>query len=126
LRGTYDNRIELKKRNRLAEQALCSAECLAAIAFSKGRPYPRGALQELWEKLLFSQFHDIIGGSNSDPVYLAAIDRLQSVLTGSGEIADTALRQIAPGMGKAGEWGIVCNSLSFPRTELCRMSVPGP
>ena len=80
LRGTYDNRIELKKRNRAAEQALYSAECLAAIASVAGHAYPQAALEDLWEKLLFTHFHDIIGGSHSDPVYLGAMERLEAVL----------------------------------------------
>ncbi len=80
LRGTYDNRIELKKRNRAAEQALYSAECLAAIASMAGHAYPAAALKDLWDNLLFTHFHDIIGGSDSDPVYLGAMERLEAVL----------------------------------------------
>ena len=124
LRGTYDNRIELKKRNRAAERALYSTECLAAIAYAAGHSYPEAALRELWEKLLFSQFHDIIGGSHSDPVYLAAMSRLESLLKQTGQMTGTALREIVPATGQPGEWSIVYNTLSFPRSELCRLPVP--
>jgi alpha-mannosidase len=124
LRGTYDNRIELKKRNRAAEQALYSAECLAAISSVAGHAYPHAALREMWEKLLFSQFHDIIGGSHSDPVYLGAMARLEWVLTQTAQMAETSLYQIVPGNGETGEWLIVYNTLSFPRSDLCRLPVP--
>lgn len=124
LRGTYDNRIELKKRNRAAEQALYSSECLAAVAYVAGHSYPQAGLRELWEKLLFSHFHDIIGGSHSDPVYLAAMNRLESVLKQTTQMAETALRQIVPGAGQPGDWFIVYNTLSFPRSELCRLPAP--
>ena len=40
LRGTYDNRIELKKRNRAAEAALLGAEAAGVMGNLSGRPYP--------------------------------------------------------------------------------------
>ena len=125
LRGTYDNRIELKKRNRAAEQALYGAECLAAIASVAGHAYPKAALGDLWEKLLFTHFHDVIGGSNSDPVYLGAMERLEGVLAQTAPISLSALRQVVPGAVETGEWFISYNTLSAPRSELCRMHVPG-
>lgn len=124
LRGTYDSRIELKKRNRAAEQALYSAECLAALSSIAGHAYPHAALRQAWENLLFSQFHDTIGGSHSDPVYLAAMDRLESVLTQATRMAETSLQEIVPGAGQTGDAFIVCNTLSFPRSELCRLPLP--
>ncbi len=145
LRGAYDNRIELKKRNRAAEQALYSAECVAAIAMTGGNPVSQPAaaalragegdsarapgsrqeaLRQLWEKLLFTHFHDIIGGSHSDPVYLSAMDRLESVLEQSRQLTTESLRQVIPGAGQPGEWFAAYNTLSFRRSELCRMRVP--
>jgi alpha-mannosidase len=124
LRGTYDNRIELKKRNRAAEQALYSAECLAAIASVAGHAYPAAELKDLWEKLLFTHFHDIMGGSHSDPVYLDAMERLQAVLAQTEPMSTASLRQIIPGAAEGGEWFVAFNTLSVPRSELCRVNVP--
>jgi alpha-mannosidase len=124
LRGTYDNRIELKKRNRAAEQALYSAECLAAIASATGHVYPAAALHDLWDKLLFTHFHDIIGGSHSDPVYLGAMERLGAVLAQAEPMSEASLRQIVPGAAESGEWFAAFNTMSVPRTELCRACVP--
>lgn len=124
LRGTYDNRIELKKRNRAAEQALYSAECLAAIASVAGHTYPAAVLKDLWEKLLFTHFHDIMGGSHSDPVYLGAMERLEAVLAQTEPMSAASLRQIVPGTGESGDWFVAFNTLSVPRTELCRVNGP--
>jgi alpha-mannosidase len=126
LRGTYDNRIELKKRNRSAEQALYSAECLAAMASVGGHAYPAATLDELWEKLLFTHFHDIIGGSHSDPVNLGAMERLAAVLTGAEAMSAVSLRQVVPGAGGSGDWFIAFNTLSVARSEVCRMRIPWP
>jgi alpha-mannosidase len=124
LRGTYDNRIELKKRNRAAEQALYSAECLAAIASAAGHAFPEVALNELWDKLLFSHFHDTMGGSHSDPVYLGAMERLGAVLAQTEPMSAASLRQIVPGTAEGGEWFATFNTLSVQRSEQCRVSVP--
>ena len=124
LRGTYDNRIELKKRNREAEQALYSAECLAAIASAAGYAYPTAPLNDLWDKLLFTHFHDIIGGSHSDPVYLGAMERLGTVLAQAEPMSEASLRQIVPGPAEGGEWLVAFNTLSVLRSELCRACVP--
>jgi len=124
LRGTYDNRIELKKRNRAAEQALYSAECLAAIASAAGHACPTAALNDLWDKLLFTHFHDIIGGSHSDPVYVGAMERLGAVLTQTEPMSEASLRQIVPGVAEGEEWFVAFNTLSVPRTELCRVRLP--
>jgi len=124
LRGTYDNRIEMKKRNRTAEQALYAAECLAAMASVGGHGYPQAVFERLWEKLLFTHFHDIIGGSHSDPVYVAAMQRLESVIAEAGELAQTSLRRLLPAPHVAGEWLAVHNPLSFARTELCQTRIP--
>ena len=62
LRGTYDNRIEIKKLNRKAEVSLLNLETIAAVASMKGIPYPQQQTEELWKELLISQFHDTLGG----------------------------------------------------------------
>jgi alpha-mannosidase len=124
LRGTYDNRIELKKRNRAAEQALYSAECLAAIASAAGHAYPAAELKDLWEKLIFTHFHDIMGGSHSDPVYLGAMERLGAVLAQAEPMSAASLGQIVLGAAEGGEWFAAFNTLSVQRSELCRVRLP--
>jgi len=123
LRGTYDNRIELKKRNRAAEASLYNAEVVATIAWTKGDSYAQAEFSELWEKLLFTHFHDIIGGSHHDPVYVAAMERLQSVLDGSQSIIRQNLPKVLSANSSDKTIFDVFNTLSFPRNEICRMSL---
>jgi alpha-mannosidase len=123
LRGTYDNRIELKIRNRVAEQALCTAESLAAQASLTGLAYPQSTFHDLWEHLLFTHFHDVIGGSSSDPVYLDAMQRLQSVIHQADALARTSFLQLLPPTSQAGNWIVAHNSLSFTRDSLCQMAL---
>ncbi len=123
LRGTYDNRIEQKKLNRSAEQALLNAEKLAALAYLNDRSYPKQALDALWEKLLFSQIHDTMGGSSSDSVFLAAMERLATVLDQSNRLSGENLALIAPVTRGMGDSILVFNTQSFTRSELCRLSL---
>ena len=123
LRGTYSNRIELKKSNRTAEAALYNAECLAAIASLGGLSYPHAAFAQLWERLLFTHFHDTMGGSHSDPVYRAAMERLASVQKEAEQMALNSLRHQLP-KAEGGAWLVVYNTLSYARTEPCQLRIP--
>jgi alpha-mannosidase len=68
-RGTYTSQAPMKRRNRVSEAQLQAAEALATIDTA---PYPRAALEGVWRRVLFNQFHDILPGSGIDSVYLDA------------------------------------------------------
>ena len=123
LRGTYDNRIELKILNRMSEQALLNAERLTALAYLNGQPYGKDILEILWEMQLFSQFHDTIGGSSSDAVYRAAFERLTAVCERSNQLAQECLALIFQTGTSSGDGIMVFNTQSFPRSELCLLSL---
>lgn len=113
LRATFVSRIKLKLLNRKAEQALLSLESLAAL-LDKELP----ELEQLWEKVLFNQFHDTIAGSCVDEVYLAAVERYQEVLTTVSEKKRELLG------GKVGGSAFcVFNSTQFVRSEVIRLPV---
>jgi alpha-mannosidase len=124
LRGTYDNRIEVKLMNRKAEGSLLNLETIAAIASMKGVPYPQQQTEELWKKLLITQFHDTLGGSDADPVHLSAMERLNTVYKRSQEMITSTLLEMYPpddlGINKS---IIVFNPLSFPRSGIARFSL---
>ncbi|HME53735.1 MAG TPA: glycoside hydrolase family 38 C-terminal domain-containing protein [Candidatus Lokiarchaeia archaeon] len=64
LQGDLTNCGEIKRRNRQDEILLLSAEKISAIAANQGHvTYPKDDLEQAWKRLLFNQFHDIIGGS---------------------------------------------------------------
>lgn len=124
LRGTYDNRIALKLANRAAEQALYSAEFLAAAAQILGRNTIEPVFHLLWENLLFTHFHDIIGGSHADPIYRGAMERLQVVQEKAQRISQDSLKSIVPRPRSTGDWLVVYNTLSVSRTDVCRLPLP--
>ncbi|MDR1094016.1 MAG: hypothetical protein LBL66_07705 [Clostridiales bacterium] len=61
--GCYSAHSEIKKQNRKTEAALLAAEKWSAAAErAAGRPYGADELAGAWERLLFNQFHDALGG----------------------------------------------------------------
>ncbi len=125
LRGCYDNRIELKKLSRAAEEALYTAEAASSVAFTLGRAYPQEAIESLWLPLLHEQFHDIIGGSHYDPVYQKAMRAVQGVLDGAQALTAAATAAIVGSEQAGGEAVYVFNPLASERSELCRVAAEG-
>lgn len=63
--GCYTTLGEMKKNNRKAESWLQAAEKWAALgAAVAGLGYPRQEFAAAWKKVLFQQFHDIMGGTS--------------------------------------------------------------
>jgi len=122
LRGTFSNRTELKKLNRLAETRLMAAEKLAALGSWLGEAYPKESLNGAWKKLLFNHFHDIMAGSHTDDVYQQAMNRYASIVDTSDEIAEKALDAISRRIDTSELRYplLVFNPLSFSRTDVCR------
>ena len=86
--GTFTTRIGLKQRARAGEAALRLAETIAALSPA----WPAARIEDLWQRLLFTLFHDSITGTTVD----AAADELVEVQ--QGVLADAAiLRDQLPG-----------------------------
>lgn len=91
-RGTYTTQSRVKRLNRRAEQALREAEMWSVAAAGK---YPAGELQDLWQRLLLNQFHDILPGSSIDWVYEQAESELERVIENAGGISAAARSRLA-------------------------------
>jgi alpha-mannosidase len=67
--GCYTSQIRVKQKHRLLENEFYVTErmCTAA-ALQKGTPYPAEAIHEAMRDLMFSEFHDALPGSGSQPV----------------------------------------------------------
>ncbi len=99
-RGTYTTQAETKRAHRKAEVLLHDVEALAAIATRvAGAAYPADALRGLWERLLLTQFHDILPGSSIAEVYADALADLDVVHREGGRLRETALAALAGGDG---------------------------
>ena len=70
-RGTYTSQAANKWYNRKTENLLHNLEAAAMEAdlLRGGSEYPREALDEMWERTLLNQFHDILPGSSIRQVY---------------------------------------------------------
>lgn len=69
-RGCYSVHSEVKRNNRRAEELLCTAEKIASLAYIiLGREYPQEDLTRAWKNLLFTQFHDALGGTSIPEAY---------------------------------------------------------
>ncbi|HMF31775.1 MAG TPA: glycoside hydrolase family 38 C-terminal domain-containing protein, partial [Candidatus Lokiarchaeia archaeon] len=70
-RGTFTVHAEVKRHNRLYENALLSADNLSSILSALAPDYirPSALLEDMWKVLLCNQFHDVLPGSSIPEVY---------------------------------------------------------
>ncbi|MBO3842728.1 MAG: hypothetical protein FGF48_10005, partial [Candidatus Brockarchaeota archaeon] len=94
--GDLTNCSKLKEGNRLSEVLLLAAEKFSSIAmFLAEIRYPQFELNSAWEKVLFNQFHDIIGGSVIPSVQIEARKSYDDALRIASEALEKALREIS-------------------------------
>ena len=128
--GCYTSHADLKKSVRAGENALYAAEVWSSFAAMRGQRYPVQAFTEAWKPTAFAQFHDIMSGTAIHSTYdwihrqLAPAEAFERTQT---QRALDALTAQADTQGaRAGEQPVVVwNALSFPRTDIVRLSVPG-
>jgi alpha-mannosidase len=130
LRGINSARMPLKQRYAAAEDALLTAETMAALAWlNSGTPYPHAELHHGWRELLRNSPHDSISGCSVDETHLAMAGRFLTAEL----IADRVRREsIAALAGKSAEWSYgepigdaysVINPLPWARREV--VELPG-
>ena len=102
--GCYSVDHRLKQKMRQAEAALIRAEKLDVLALSMGAPRARGRFEPLWERVLFNQFHDTLGGTLIEEAHEAALNDLGGVIHEADVIANLAVQAVigrlrTPGQG---------------------------
>ncbi len=94
--GCYSALSAVKMLNRRCEARLVQAEAASALALhTAGVVYPQEQLTQLWKKLLFNQFHDILGGACIASASRDTLDALGGIIQDAEEVLNTALRQLA-------------------------------
>ena len=89
--GCYTSVMDSKQRNRRGEGLALAAERTAALAWwILGEPYPRKKLADVWRKVLFNQFHDILPGSSVRDGYRDSAEIYGHAFTQAREILATA------------------------------------
>lgn len=115
-RGTYTSQAYTKKNNRKCEMALREAELWSSLCGNDS--YDKAVLDDLWKKVLFNQFHDIIPGSSITKVYDIANNDYEFVLSGAEKMLRDA---IGENCGADEEYITAYNSLSWDRKALVEL-----
>nr|MDO8111515.1 hypothetical protein [Candidatus Sigynarchaeota archaeon] len=132
LQGDLTDCCEIKRRNRLCEVLLLSAEKVSIIAKSAASfEYPERELQGAWEKLLFNQFHDILGGSGIPEVNADAhadYDKIEKISCTCIENALAAMTSTIDtrSKDKSAVPLVIFNPLSWDRVETVEWSFTIP
>ncbi|MFA6107251.1 MAG: glycoside hydrolase family 38 C-terminal domain-containing protein [Candidatus Latescibacterota bacterium] len=103
--GALTSQAQIKRRNRLLEHRLVSAEALAAIgAVLQRKPaYPRLDFIELWQRFLTLQFHDILPGTSVAAVYSQAHAWYDQIEADLAALTRTGLGQLQVRLDTRGE-----------------------
>ncbi len=120
--GTGVSRIEFKICNRLAENALITAEKLATVAWLLGAEYPDRALDKAWRQVLFNQHHDGITGPCCDRAYVDLMLGYREALELATEVRDRAAAAVARAVDtrslrRGAKQFVVINALNWPRVD---------
>ncbi|MHC4944156.1 MAG: alpha-mannosidase [Planctomycetota bacterium] len=135
-RGTTTSQARIKELNRKGEVALLTAEKWAALTEALGLfEAPKHAMDRIWKKLLFNQFHDILPGTSIAQAYVDTELDFDDVFRTARGIRGHALRAIAsristlPLAGRAadrkfstGRVLLLFNPLTWARRETVRVS----
>ncbi|MBE6758065.1 MAG: alpha-mannosidase [Ruminococcaceae bacterium] len=69
-KGCYAACSDVKRGNRVSENALLAAEKLSVLSREViGTAYPAAEMDRAWKNVLFNQFHDILGGCSIKEAY---------------------------------------------------------
>lgn len=118
-RGTFTTKGWLKRENRRGEFMAYETELLCAMAAGSGQEYPAATLEAAWKKLLVNQFHDILPGSHTFPVYGDAMADYAAMKQGFQSAATAAWN----GLTKAEEDAMSAfNPFSFARESILEVT----
>ncbi len=96
--GCYVSRIEIKKKNRMLEQLVLTAEKMAVIGLAPGE-YPHKKFERMWNTLAFIQFHDCITASHTDASYAELMNCCHEVYLAASQViresSDAAAKKIS-------------------------------
>jgi len=128
-RGCYTTQSETKKQIRHNEEQLQNAEKFAALSFLTTRqPYANTQFEEIWKKVLFDDFHDVMPGSGVGNNYVEAARNLNEASLESEKILDSSFNNLTARIDTRGPGVpfVVFNPLSWERTEPVTVEVHTP
>jgi alpha-mannosidase len=116
--GCYTTRPDVKQRNRDSENALLTAEALAALAGLQVQQQ----IDEGWRQTMFHQFHDIIAGT----AVADAFTKNVSDAADAGAAAETVTQQALAALTAEAAPGdiVVTNPIGCDRTDVVEVEAP--
>lgn len=132
-RGYYTVHRDQKEFNRRCETLLRQVELWSAIANSLGENFHHNEIiRDLWKKVLFNQFHDILPGTSIPEVFVEANRDWQYVLDTGRELLEEIFEAIAnhidfsnPPHPEAKSI-LFFNDLNWKRTETIELKIEYP
>lgn len=118
-RGTYTSQAANKRYNRKTEILLHNIEFLSALAsLDKSCDYPKEALDEIWERMLLNQFHDILPGSSIRQVYEDTTADYEAIAKKGGRLLERAASALAADIRVNSDSVVLYNTTGFTREDL--------
>ena len=119
--GSMTSQSFMKRANRKNEQLAKSAEQLASIAnWLGGASYPMNKINNSWDLVLGSQFHDILPGTSTVKAYNYAWNDEFIAMNGFSEVLKNSVSAIAHGLNTQGEGRaiVVYNPVAIEREDV--------
>jgi len=114
-RGAYTTQSKIKRLIRKAECLMIEVEKMAAIASWYDFKYPGRKIENLWKKLLFNQFHDIIAGTSIAEVCVDAEKELNEVISEARKIVLEAINYLTSKLNLTSDKLVIFNTLFWER-----------
>lgn len=119
--GTYTTNLMIKELVAKSEAQLTDAEASVTMAYVMGAgSHGLSRVRELWLRLLFNQFHDIVPGSAIKEVYDESYGELRELLLRSSELINESISALGRGLG-VGNSLIIFNPLPWGRSSVIKV-----
>lgn len=119
--GSMTSQSYMKRANRKNEELAKSAEQLASIAdWLGGASYPTSKINNAWDEVLGSQFHDILPGTSTPLAYNYSWNDEFIAANGFSEVLKNSVSTIAHGLNTqvTGKAIVVYNSVALDREDI--------
>lgn len=117
--GTYSQRMEIRMKNRKAEEWLLDAEKWSGLL---GRQDLNASLEESWWTLSFNQFHDVFTGSHPTEVYHSVLDNFTAVEKTAKDVLEKVFGAKLAVRAETGEFTVI-SGLPYRRKAIASIPV---
>lgn len=127
--GSQTSEAYMKRANRKNEILAKSAEQVASVAdWMGGASYPMTKINNAWDEVLGSQFHDILPGTSTPLAYNYAWNDEFIAANGFSEVLKNSVSAIAHGMNTqvAGKAVVVYNPVALEREDVVTAELTYP